>query len=139
MRIRRRQVPFPLLPVTHSDPNLINRSPVMVQLNDATTTAPKPSCTHGSATAPSPLSDRPQPSDQPLPPIGKPTNGSDESSGQAGRQLHKKQESLVEDGGREEVGGKKGNDTRKGGFSCSETPAETFPSSNLPKQGNKEA
>lgn len=92
MRIRKRQVPFPLLPATYSDPNLINRSPVMVQLNDDTKAS---SCTtyHGSTiTAPSPLLDRPQPADQPLPPIGKPTNGSDESSGE----WHKKQEeSLV--------------------------------------------
>ncbi|XP_020207543.1 myb-like protein V [Cajanus cajan] len=133
MRIRNRQKPFPLLPVTHSDPNLINRSPVMVQLNGATTTAtPKPSCTHGSATAPSRLLDRPQPFD---PPIGNPINGSDASTGEAGRQ-HKKQESLVEDGRREEEGrGQKGNDTRKGSFSCSQqTPAETFPSSNPPKE-----
>ncbi|RDX60406.1 hypothetical protein CR513_61451, partial [Mucuna pruriens] len=141
MRIRKRQVLFPLLPVIHSDPNLISRSPVMVQLNDATTTSPKPSCTHGSPTAPSPLSDRPQPSYQPLPPIGKPTNGSDDSSGEGGtrylRQQHKKQESSVEDGGREEVGGQKGNDTRKGSISCSEMPPETFSSSNRPKQDGR--
>jgi len=89
-------VPFSLLPVTHSDPNLINRSPVMVQLKDATTT----SCTFGSAAAPSPLLDPSQPSDQPLPPIGKTTNGSDESPGEGEtqnlRQQRRKQgDSLV--------------------------------------------
>ncbi|KAK7392784.1 hypothetical protein VNO78_21232 [Psophocarpus tetragonolobus] len=132
MRIRKRQVFFPLLPVTHSDPNLTNRSPVMVQLNDAT----QPSCTHGSPAAPSVLLDLSQPSDQPLPRIGKPTNGSDEFSGgtQYLRQQHKKQEeSLVEDGMRkeEEKRGQKGNDIRKGSsISCSETFSPPSP----PKQ-----
>ncbi|KAK7278807.1 hypothetical protein RJT34_23844 [Clitoria ternatea] len=121
MRIRKRPVPFPFLPVSHSDPNLINRSPVMVQLNDATITTPKPSCTHGSATAPlSPL-DPPQPSDQPLPPIGKSFSGCDDSFGQGGRQ-HKKQESSMKDGTWEEGGGHKGNDTRKGSTPSSAEP-----------------
>ncbi|KAL2326910.1 hypothetical protein Fmac_020337 [Flemingia macrophylla] len=131
MRIRNRQKSFPLLPVTHPDPNLISRSPVMVQLSSAAT--PKPSCILGPATAPSPLLDRPQPSD---PPIGNPTNGSDASTGEQRGRQHKKQESLlVEDGRREEDGrGQKGNDTRKASFSCSKTSTETFPSSNPPKE-----
>ncbi|XP_027366150.1 putative uncharacterized protein DDB_G0274405 isoform X2 [Abrus precatorius] len=139
MRIRNRQVPFPLLPVIHSDPNLINRSPVMVQLNEATTSSPKPSCTHGLAIAPLPLLDRPQPSDQPLPPIGKATNGCDDSTGEGGthRRHHRKQEPLVEDGRWEEGGGQKGNDTRKGNISCSETPAEAFSPSSPSKQDGR--
>ncbi|CAJ1967421.1 unnamed protein product [Sphenostylis stenocarpa] len=138
MRIRKRQVPFPLLPVNHSDPNLINQSPVMVQLSHATTTSLHPSCTFGPAAAPSLHLDPLQPSDQPLSPIGKPTNGSDESSGEKGTQnlnlLQKKQEdSSVEDERREEQGGgQKGNDTRKGSKSCSETVSS---SSSLKQDG----
>ncbi|XP_047179606.1 apoptotic chromatin condensation inducer in the nucleus-like [Vigna umbellata] len=139
MRIRKRQVPFPLLPVTHSDPNLINRSPVMVQLDDAITTSLHPSCTFGSAAAPSFLLDPSQPSDQPLAPIGKPTNGSDEYSGEGEtqnlRQQRKKQgDSLMEDERREEEGrGHKGNDTRKGRISWSETVSSSSP----PKQDGR--
>ncbi|KAK7355096.1 hypothetical protein VNO80_14341 [Phaseolus coccineus] len=140
MRIRKRQVPFPLLPVTHSDPNLINRSPLMVQLKDATTTSLQPSCTFGSAAAPSPLLDPSQPSDHhPLPPIGKPTNGSDESPGEGEtqnlRQQRKKQgDSLMEDERREEQGGgHKGNDTRRGRISWSETVSPPSP----PKQDGR--
>ncbi|XP_061340205.1 uncharacterized protein LOC133286773 [Gastrolobium bilobum] len=116
MRIRKRQVPFPLSPVTLSDPNRINRSPVLLQLNNATTTSPKPFCTYGSATAPIPLLDRSQPSDQPLPPIGKTSDGYDDSSGcEGGAHQNKQDYYMVEDEG---VGGQKGNDTRKEGILC---------------------
>ena len=83
MRIRKRQVPFPLSslsPVPLSDP-LLNRSPV-VQLQLHNTTQPKAS--HPLENL-SPQSDRyahfgPQPSDQPnqrLPPIRGGSNGLD--------------------------------------------------------------
>jgi hypothetical protein len=64
---------------------------VVVQLNhDPTTTSPNLSCTYDMATALLSLSNHPQPSDQSLPPIGKPTNGSDDPIRQ-----HKKQDFLV--------------------------------------------
>jgi hypothetical protein len=69
---------------------MINRSPVVVQLNDDPTTSSNLSCTHDMATALLSLSNHPQPSDQPLPPIGKPTNGCDDPIRQ-----HKKQDFLV--------------------------------------------
>lgn len=107
---------------TLSDLNMINRSPVVVQLNDATTTSPKLSCTHDLATALLSLSDHRQPSDQRLPPIGKPTNGCDDSLSQ-----HKKQEILVEDGrGQVKEGGQKGNDTRNGSILSAQTSTEVF-------------
>lgn len=114
MRIRKRQVPFSLSPVTLSDPNLINRSPVLVQLNDVTTTLPKPSCTHVFTTA----LDPPQPSDQLLP-----TNGCDgDSFDESGLWQHKNQTCLVED----KEGGQKGNDTRKGSIFGAEMSTEVF-------------
>ncbi|KAG4916018.1 hypothetical protein JHK87_053575 [Glycine soja] len=74
MRIRKRPVLFPswLSPLRLSDPHLINRSPVVVQLSDATSTAPKLSSSaaavfpHHAASAPPSSLDRCQPSDQPL-------------------------------------------------------------------------
>ncbi|OIW13326.1 hypothetical protein TanjilG_02846 [Lupinus angustifolius] len=75
MRIRKSQVIFPSYlssTVSLSDPNLINRSTVVVQLNDVTTTT---TTHHASATASS--LDHYQPSDQTLPPIGKLSNGYD--------------------------------------------------------------
>ncbi|WJX11303.1 hypothetical protein P8452_01929 [Trifolium repens] len=130
MRIRKRQIPFSHLPVTFSDPNMINRSPVVVQLNDDTTTSSNLSCTHDMATALLSLSNHPQPSDQSLPPIGKPTNGCDDPIRQ-----HKKQDFLAEDGrGKVKEGGHKGNDTRKGGNLGAQISTEVFspsiPSSN---------
>lgn len=107
---------------TLSDLNMINRSPVVVQLNDATTTSPKLSCTHDLATALLSLSDHPQPSDRLLPPIGKPANGCDDSLSQ-----DKKQEILVEDGrGKVKEGGQKGNDTRNGSILSAQTSTEVF-------------
>ncbi|KAK2400719.1 WRC protein [Trifolium repens] len=122
MRIRKRQIPFSLLPVTFSDPNMINRSPVVVQLNDDPTTSSNLSCTHDMATALLSLSNHPQPSDQPLPPIGKPTNGSDDPIRQ-----HKKQDFLAEDErGQVKEGGHNGNDTRKGGNLGAQISTEVF-------------
>lgn len=95
MRIRKRHVfsSSPHFPVTPpSDPHLNNRSPVVVQLSDATTTAPEPSQRGSSGI----LSlDRPhQPSDQPFLPI----NGWDDPSGigESGAQgQHSKQDPSV--------------------------------------------
>ncbi|KAI9122381.1 hypothetical protein K1719_007070 [Acacia pycnantha] len=112
MRIRKSQLLFPfssLSPVPPSDPHLINPSPV-VQLHD----------------------DIPLPPDQPHPPIGKSTDLSGDSSGVAAvsagsgaHRLPQKQYGLEEDGvrGRGEEG-EKGNDTRKGSISGSQTVAD---------------
>nr|KYP70617.1 hypothetical protein KK1_009838 [Cajanus cajan] len=106
MRIRKRPVLFPssLSPLPLSDPHLINRSPVMVQLSDATPTAPKPSPAavlhHHAASAPPSSLDRRQPSDQP-------SNGSDEPSGigeSGAHRQHNKQDPLDEVVRREESG-----------------------------------
>ncbi|CAJ2673023.1 unnamed protein product [Trifolium pratense] len=122
MRIRKRKIPFSLLPVTLSDPNMINRSPVVVQLNDDTTTSPNLSCTHDMATALLSLSGHPQPSDQSLPPIGKPTNGCDDPIRQ-----HNKQDVLAEDGrGQVKEEGHKGNDTRKSSNLGAQISTEVF-------------
>ncbi|XP_058748436.1 uncharacterized protein LOC131621410 [Vicia villosa] len=120
MRIRKRQLPFSLSPVTFSDPNFINGSPEVVQLNDATTTSPKHSCIQAL--------DHPQPSVQPVPPIGKPINGCDDSL--TDERQHKKQPILVEDG-RGQVGeeGQKVNDNRKGSISSAPISTELFASS----------
>ena len=106
MRIRKRPVLFPswLSPLRLSDPHLINRSPVVVQLSDATSTAPKLSSSaaavfpHHAASAPPSSLDRCQPSDQPLPSIGKRSNGSDDPSGigeSGAHGQHNKQDPLV--------------------------------------------
>ncbi|KAG4916019.1 hypothetical protein JHK87_053576 [Glycine soja] len=107
MRIRKRPVLFPswLSPLRLSDPHLINRSPVVVQLSDATSTAPKLSSSaaavfpHHAASAPPSSLDRCQPSDQPLPSIGKRSNGSDDPSGigeSGAHGQHNKQDPLDE-------------------------------------------
>ncbi|XP_061346418.1 uncharacterized protein LOC133292054 [Gastrolobium bilobum] len=121
MRIRKRQVLFPssLSPLPLSDPHLINRSPVMVQLGDATSTVPKSSSTpllpqHAAAAAAAPASslDHHQPSDQPLPPIGKLSNGWDHRFGIGGDsgayRQHNKQDPLDED-----VRGQESEDSRE--------------------------
>lgn len=96
--------PSSLSPLPLSDPHLINRSPVMVQLSDATPTAPKPSPAavlhHHAASAPPSSLDRRQPSDQP-------SNGSDEPSGigeSGAHRQHNKQDPLDEVVRREESG-----------------------------------
>ncbi|TKY62529.1 hypothetical protein E2542_SST12387 [Spatholobus suberectus] len=140
MRIRKRPVLFPssLSPLPLSDPHLINRSPVVVQLSDATSTAPKPSSAavlhqqHAASAPPSSL-DRRLPSDQPLPSIGMPSNGCDDPSGigeSGAHRQHNKQDPLDEGVRREESGedsGEKGNHTRKGRTLGSETQAEVLP------------
>ncbi|RYR39976.1 hypothetical protein Ahy_A09g045623 isoform B [Arachis hypogaea] len=137
MRIRKRQVPFPLSQVS-PDPNRISRSPVMVQLNQAApadvATSSKRSCTDVSAAAPAHSLDPSQPSDQTLhPPIG-------EDGELARLPRKKKQEYLVEDEDgktqEEGEGGQKGNDTRKACNMGSETPPDALsPSSTTCKQG----
>ncbi|KAL2320866.1 hypothetical protein Fmac_029835 [Flemingia macrophylla] len=100
MRIRKRPVLFPssLSPLPLSDPHLISRSPVMVQLSDATSSAPKSVLLHHAAASPPWSLDRRQPSDQPI-------NGSDEPSGESGaHRQHKQQGPLDEVVGREESG-----------------------------------
>ncbi|KAL4356126.1 hypothetical protein HN51_027501 [Arachis hypogaea] len=136
MRIRKRQVPFPLSQVS-PDPNRISRSPVMVQLNQAApadvATSSKRSCTDVSAAAPAHSLDPSQPSDQTLhPPIG-------EDGELARLPRKKKQEYLVEDEDgktqEEGEGGQKGNDTRKACNMGSETPPDALsPSSTTCKQ-----
>ncbi|KAJ1403356.1 WRC domain [Sesbania bispinosa] len=130
MRIRKSQVLFPSSSL--SDPHHINRSPVVVQLGDAAPpTAPKSSLLHHAAAAPSSLN-RYQPSDQPLPPIGKPSNGSDDPSGESGaHRQHNKQDPLDEDVRKKDIGdsGEKGNHTRKGSNFALEMHAEVFPQS----------
>ncbi|KAG5072284.1 hypothetical protein GLYMA_03G145500v4 [Glycine max] len=139
MRIRKRPALFPssLSPLRLSDPHLINRSPVVVQLSDATSTAPKlsfsSSAHHAAFAHPSTL-DRFQPSDQPLPLIGKQSNGSDDPSGigeSGAHRQHNKQDPLDEVVRREESGedsGEKGNHIRKGRtFDSEKTQAELLP------------
>ncbi|KAI4348788.1 hypothetical protein L6164_009466 [Bauhinia variegata] len=133
MRIRKRQVPFPLSslsPVPLSDPHLINRSPV-VQLIDAT--PPKPTTLLPEEDASSTISfhmDH-RPSDQQLPPIGKAREGWDCSGNGSGSGIPKVEDCLAmcqtqeQDGG----GGEKDNDTRKGGILGSETAAQVLPPS----------
>ncbi|KAI4300677.1 hypothetical protein L6164_034026 [Bauhinia variegata] len=133
MRIRKRQVPFPLSslsPVPLSDPHLINRSPV-VQLNDAT----PPEVDAPGTTAV--RMDR-QPSDQQLPPIGKARDGSD-SSGNASESGIPKEEVSSEMSPRKDQngeGGEKTNDTRRGGILGSETSAEVLPPSSPSRQAD---
>ncbi|KAL5154978.1 hypothetical protein HKD37_19G054200 [Glycine soja] len=144
MRIRKRPVLFPswLSPLRLSDPHLINRSPVVVQLSDATSTAPKLSSSsaaavfpHHAASAPSSSLDRCQPSDQPLPSIGKRSNGSDDPSGigeSGAHGQHNKQDPLDEvvrrEGESGEDSGEKGNHSRKGrSFGSEKTQAELLP------------
>ncbi|CAL0302498.1 unnamed protein product [Lupinus luteus] len=100
MRIRKSQVLFPSYlssTVPLSDPNLVNRSPVMVQLNDVTTTTPQ----HDSSASVQAQSnwDHYQPFDQILPTIGEKTNGYDLSGiGESGPHgQHNKQQPLDED------------------------------------------
>lgn len=126
MRIRKRPVLFPSSLSPLSDPHLISRSPVVVQLNEAASTAAKhsPSSSSSSAVlhrhAASWSLDRCQPSNQSLPSIGKPSNGWDCPSviGESGaHRQHNKQDPLEEVVGREESGEdsrEKGNHTRKG-------------------------
>ncbi|XP_028808660.1 uncharacterized protein LOC114763214 isoform X2 [Neltuma alba] len=126
MRIRKSQLFFPfssLSPAPLSDPHLINPSPV-VQLDDDIVLPPKPS-------PPSTLSDHPRPSDQLLPPIGRPTDLSDDPSGVAAvatdsgaHRQPQKQYGLEEDGRGPGEEGEKGNDTRKGSISGSQTVAD---------------
>ncbi|KAJ7975994.1 Growth-regulating factor [Quillaja saponaria] len=128
MRIRKRQVPFPLsslTPVPLSDPQ-INRSPV-VQLDHLDSTTTQSSHPHGDddagTTITSPLDS--QPSDQQLTPIGKPSNDWDSSSS-SGAHKEKKEDCLGvmqrEDGRGEEVAEKSTNDStsRKGSSLVSE-------------------
>ncbi|KAK7378263.1 hypothetical protein VNO80_03701 [Phaseolus coccineus] len=143
MRIRKRPVLFPssLSPLPLSDPHLISRSPVVVQLNEAASTGAK----HSSSSSPvlhrhaaSWSLDRCQPSHQSPPSIGKPSNGWDYPSGigeSGAHRQHNKQDPLKgarlgqeqdrmyilflqeEVVGREESGEdsrEKGNHTRKG-------------------------
>ncbi|KAJ7971435.1 Growth-regulating factor [Quillaja saponaria] len=140
MRIRKRQVPFPLsslTPVPLSDLNLINRSPV-VQLNhpDSTTTKdlpPNNSSIHpqeyhnllkqDDATTPT----NSKPSDQQLTPIGKASNGRD-SSNDSGAHKERMEDCLEllpwEDERGEEVEEKSTDDsTRKGSNLDSEIDA----------------
>ncbi|QCD97524.1 uncharacterized protein LOC114164867 isoform X2 [Vigna unguiculata] len=125
MRIRKRPVLFPssVSPLPLSDPHLISRSPVVVQLSEAASTAAKHSSSavlHRHAASWS--LDRCQPSDQSLPSIGRPSNGWDDPSGigeSGAHRQHNKQDPLEEVVvvGREEPGedsGEKGNHTRKG-------------------------
>ncbi|CAJ1908379.1 unnamed protein product [Sphenostylis stenocarpa] len=138
MRIRKRPVLFPssVSPLPLSDPHLISRSPVVVQLSDAASTAGKHS-SPSSAVLPrhaaSWSSDRWQPSDQPLPSIGKPNNGWDDPSGigeSGAHRQHNKQDPLDEVVRREESGedsGEKGNHTRKGRNFGLETLAGVLP------------
>ncbi|XP_047160147.1 uncharacterized protein LOC124830468 [Vigna umbellata] len=127
MRIRKRPVLFPssVSPLPLSDPHLISRSPVVVQLSEAASTAAKRPSSPSSAVlhrhAGSWSLDRCQPSDQSLPSIGKPSNGWDDPSGigeSGAHRQHNKQDPLEEViVGREESGedsGEKGNHTRKG-------------------------
>ncbi|OIV95453.1 hypothetical protein TanjilG_06915 [Lupinus angustifolius] len=101
MRIRKSQVIFPSYfssTVPLSDPNLMNRLPVVVQLNDAATTTITTQHASAAAEAPSNL-DCYQPFDQTLPPIGETTNcydlsGIDESGP---HRQHNKQQQLDED------------------------------------------
>ncbi|KAE9593898.1 hypothetical protein Lal_00036308 [Lupinus albus] len=108
MRIRKSQVIFHSYfsyTVHLSDPNLMNRSPVMVQLNDAATTTITTQHTSSAAKVSSNL-DYYQPFDQTLPPIVKTSNGYDPSGiGESGPHIHhNKQQPLDEDIRREESG-----------------------------------
>ncbi|KAK7259549.1 hypothetical protein RIF29_25158 [Crotalaria pallida] len=103
MRIRNSKVLFPssLSTVPLSDPNLISRSPVVVQLNDAIAMANTTHHASADSQAASSL-DRYQPSDQTLPPIRKPSNGCDDDDpsgiGESGAyRQHNKQELLEEE------------------------------------------
>lgn len=94
MRIRKRQALFSstsesLTPLHLSDPNLIIRSPVVVQLGDDTHahTVPK-------HVSPASSLDRYQPSDQTLPLIGKLNNGCDYPSGIEESGTHKQHNKL---------------------------------------------
>ncbi|KAK7259552.1 hypothetical protein RIF29_25161 [Crotalaria pallida] len=131
MRIRNSKVLFPSslsTTVPLSDPNLINRSPVVVQLNDAIAIA---NTTHHAASAASQAAsslDRYQPFGQTIPPIRKPSNGCDDDDdddgdlsgiGESGAyRQHNKQGPLEEDDGRRQESGdlgEKGNSLfRKG-------------------------
>ncbi|KAK7336653.1 hypothetical protein VNO77_17199 [Canavalia gladiata] len=135
MRIRKRQVLFPssLSPLPLSDPHLINRSPVVVQLSHATST------TAAHAVASASTLDRRQPSDQPLPSIGKPTNGCDDPSGighcGVPHGQHKKLDPLEEDVRGEESGedsGEKSNHNRKERVFSLEIQGEVLPPPPLP-------
>ncbi|RDY13026.1 hypothetical protein CR513_02108, partial [Mucuna pruriens] len=120
MRIRKRPVLFPSSSLPLSDPHLINRSPVVVQLSDATSTA---------ASAPPSSLDRRQPSDQPLASVD---GCDDDASGipQSGaHRQHNKQDPLDEGVRREDSGedsGERGKRTRKGRTLNSETQAEVL-------------
>ncbi|KAE9593897.1 hypothetical protein Lal_00036599 [Lupinus albus] len=138
MRIRKSQVLFPsylssTMPL--SDPNLVNRSPVMVQLNDVTTTTPHHDSS-ASVQAPSNW-DHYQPFDQILPTIGEKTNGYDLSGiVECGpHRQHNKQQPLDEDERKQETSDsrEKGNSHfRKGVMLGSEIVAhEVLPPSSV--------
>ncbi|OIV95452.1 hypothetical protein TanjilG_06914 [Lupinus angustifolius] len=138
MRIRKNQGLFPSYlssTVPISDPNLVNRSPVMVQLNDVTTTTPHHD-SPASVQAPSNW-DHYQPFDQILPTIGEKTNGYDLSGiGECGpHRQHNKQQPLDEDERKQESSDskEKGNSHfRKGVILGSEIVAhEVLPPSSL--------
>jgi len=147
MRIRKRQVPFPLSslsPVPLSDP-LLNRSPV-VQLQLHNTTQPKAS--HPLENL-SPQSDRyahfgPQPSDQPnqrLPPIRGGSNGLDLSDDVASgphNEVKKKDCLELFLQGKDERGGveEKSNDTRMGGILGAETVTGVLSESSASRQAS---
>ncbi|XP_027351905.1 uncharacterized protein LOC113862850 isoform X2 [Abrus precatorius] len=124
MRIRKRQVLFSSLSL--SDPHLINRSPVVVvQLSDATSTAPKSSSTQHAASAPPSTIDPSHPFDQ------SPTNGSDHPSSIGHSGQHNKQDPLDEEVRGEESGGdsgEKGNHIRKERIFGSEVLPPSSPS-----------
>ncbi|KAL4606878.1 hypothetical protein ACB092_09G135400 [Castanea dentata] len=148
MRIRKRQVPFPLSslsPVPLSDP-LLNRSPV-VQLQLHNTAQPKASQPLENL---SPQSDRyahfcPQPSDQPnqrLPPIRGGSNGFDFSDDVASgphNEVKKKDCLELFLQGKDERGGvveEKGNDTRMGGILGAETVTGVLSESSASRQAS---
>lgn len=102
MRIRKRQVHLSsssFSPLHLSDPHLVNRSPVVVQLNDATHNTTSVLSQHVEETAAPTSLDRYQPSDQTLQLTGKlPSNGCDDVSGIGESGAHKqlnKQHPLV--------------------------------------------
>ncbi|KAK9986627.1 hypothetical protein SO802_031578 [Lithocarpus litseifolius] len=156
MRIRKRQVPFPLSslsPVPLSDP-LLNRSPgVQLQLHNTT----QPKASHPLENL-SPQSDRyahfgPQPSDQPnqrLPPIRGGSNGLDfyDAVASGPHNEVKKKDCLCTlvqcalkiscEQGKDERGGveEKGNDTRMGGILGAETVTGVLSESSASRQAS---
>ncbi|XP_019439133.1 PREDICTED: uncharacterized protein LOC109344852 isoform X1 [Lupinus angustifolius] len=145
MRIRKSQVIFPSYlssTVSLSDPNLINRSTVVVQLNDVTTTT---TTHHASATASS--LDHYQPSDQTLPPIGKLSNGYDPpriNVGGAHKQDNNSKQQPLDEDVRKQYSGdsedKHNSDFSKGGILGSDIVVHQVlpPSSPSSTQGNND-